>query len=384
MRGPEREIEALMADRLGRPCLFAPSGRVALYIAFRAFMEPGDRLLMSPVTDDVVFFIALASGLRPVMAPVSPRDGNIDLPAVPDELWSTLGGILTTNLYGLPDRVEELRARCERFAITLIEDAAHAIETTVAGRPIGTFGDAAAFSFSKHVGAGCGGVLAFADESRRGELERLREEACTPAARGDRLRRLAAHAAEEAIVAANLVWPARWLRRKLGLVERSAHRMPLRPAALRAATSGAPDLARFHPWARVDFHQYRQPPPRLMVENALRRLRRLDRDRARRIAAVERVRALPIAAPAVRAGDPQPLFRIPLLTDERDALITRAERHIHNIGYIYDPPLDDYAGSEFTQPSPAAEIARSWAARVFPLDPLEADRFLRTVHPGAG
>jgi hypothetical protein len=78
-----------------------PSGRVARYLAFRTWLSPGDRMLMSPLNDDVVFFTALAAGLRSVMAPVS-------------------------------------------------------LATEVESRPIGSFGDAAAFSMSKHV-AGAGG-----------------------------------------------------------------------------------------------------------------------------------------------------------------------------------------------------------------------------------
>jgi dTDP-4-amino-4,6-dideoxygalactose transaminase len=111
-----------------------------------AWLEPGDRILMSAITDDVILFVALAAGLRPGMAPVSPADGDIDPDQVPDETWSTIGGDLTTNLHGLPDRAVELRSRCGNIGIPLIEDGAHAIETTVSGRPVGTFGDVAAFS----------------------------------------------------------------------------------------------------------------------------------------------------------------------------------------------------------------------------------------------
>ena len=79
---PEHDIEAILRDRIGRECLFVPSGRMALYLAFRTWLTPGDRLLMSPVTDDVIFFVALAAGLRPVMAPLARRDGNIQPEAV--------------------------------------------------------------------------------------------------------------------------------------------------------------------------------------------------------------------------------------------------------------------------------------------------------------
>src|SRR5438876_7514811 len=106
-----------MADRLGRPCLFLPSGRLAVYVALRAWLQPGDRILMSPLTDDVIFFTVLAAGLKPVMAPVSAEDGNIEPGLVPEPTWASLAAVLTTNLYGLPDRVQDLQARCGLLGI---------------------------------------------------------------------------------------------------------------------------------------------------------------------------------------------------------------------------------------------------------------------------
>jgi dTDP-4-amino-4,6-dideoxygalactose transaminase len=366
-----------MGDRLGRPCLLLPSGRLALYVAFRTWLEPGQRILMSPVTDDVILFVALAAGLRPVMAPISPADGNIEPDLVTDETWSTLGGVLTTNLYGLPDRVGELRARCDRSGIPLIEDGAHAIETTVAGRPIGTFGDAAAFSLSKHLHAGGGGILAFSDERMRTDLERLRDATTAAGCARERFQHAATYDAETLVVALRLVWPVRWLRRRLRLVERgSEHRMPLRIAELRRAIAAGRGLERFDSWLRFDLHGYRLAPSERLLRRAQRRLRALDDDRARRLEGVRRLRELPAAAAGARLGDPQPLFRVPLLTDDRDQLISRLERRIHNIGYIYEPPLDDYAGPEFVEPSREPQAARSWSRRVLPVDPLEAERFI--------
>ena len=377
-RSPEREIEALMSARLGRPCLFLPSGRLALYLALRTLLSPGDRILMSPVNDDVIFFTVLAAGLRPVIAPVSVKDGNIAPDLVEEQVWTSVAGVLTTNLYGLPDRVVELRSRCDRHGIAMVEDAAHAIETEVNGRFIGTFGDAAAFSLSKRVGAPCGGVLAFEDEGDRAKLERLRDGVTVAGRPRDHLKQAGTHAAERLVIGMNLVWPARWLRRSLGQSERSSFRMPLRAAELRDAIAGGPGLEPFDPWVRVDRHDYHVRPSMVLLEETLRRLRRLDRDRARRIEGVARLSALPIAAPAVRENDPQPLFRVPLLVEDRSAMIARVERHIHGIGYIYDPPLDDYVGPEFAEASRAPDPARWWAGRVFAVDPLEADRFLES------
>jgi hypothetical protein len=379
----ERAVEAVLRERTGRDCLFVPSGRMALYLAFRIWLSPGDRVLMSPLNDDVVFFTALAAGLRPVMAPLSSVDGNIDPAAVPSATWSSLAGVLTTNLYGLPDRLHELRARCDMLDIPLIEDAAHAIATEVEGDPVGTFGDAAAFSMSKHI-AGAGGVLVFTDRTRRPQLERLREQTTTA-------RSLRQHAVESAKPVGRRVLrhmrldrPARRVRHRLGLAERTAYRMPLRPLALRAALDTGPDLDRFDPWVRVDLHDYRMRPRPVLLERTLNHLRTLASDRVRRIEGVHALGALDAAASAV-AARPQPLFRVPLLVEQRDALVGElADRGI-DIGYIYDPPLDDYAGAAFAEPSPAPAVARWWASHVLPIDPLLARPVLdalRTVPTG--
>lgn len=378
-RSPEREIEELMATRLGRPCLFFASGRLALYAALRAWLKPGSRILMSPLTDDVIFFVVLAAGLIPVMAPLSAMDGNIEPDLVQDSVWASLGAVLTTNLYGLPDRVVELRARCDRLGIPLIEDAAHAIQTTVDGRLIGTFGEVAAFSLSKHVGAACGGVLAFSDEADRAGLERLRAAETLANHAVARASRVGAVYARELVVALHLIWPARWLHRSLGMRERTSFRMPLRAAELERAIAEGPDLTRFDSWIRVDRNDYRLRPSPVMLGRALRRLRSLDEDAARRLEALELLRALPTVAPAVRTGEPQPLFRIPLLVEDRAALIAKLERRILSVGYIFDPPLDDYAGPAFAQPSSAPEVAREWASHVFPADPMDAREVLRAA-----
>ena len=50
-----RGIEEFFRQRYGREAIYLPSGRLALYLAFREWLRPSDRILMSPVNDDVVF-----------------------------------------------------------------------------------------------------------------------------------------------------------------------------------------------------------------------------------------------------------------------------------------------------------------------------------------
>jgi hypothetical protein len=376
----EREIEAMLRDRTGRECLFTPSGRVALWLALRSWLRPGDRLLMSPLTCDVVLFTVLAAGLRPVMAPVSPEDGNIDPEALPAATWSRLGGVLTTNLYGLPDRLPALRSRCLGLGIPLIEDAAQALETEISGVPVGAFGDAAAFSLSKHAAAPAGGVLAFADPARRPELERLLAAITAPRSPTRLAADLLRPSLEAGIRRLHVVRPARSLARLLGLHRRAAsNRMPLREAPLRRALAAAPDLAALESWVRWDLPGYRMAVPPELQRRILERLRRLEADRARRKDGVSRLRELPAAAPLLRRTAILPLLAVPLLVPDRDAARAELSRRLVATRYVFDPPLDDYAGSGLVEPSPDPLAARWWAAHVLPVDPLHAVRALSAL-----
>ncbi|MEU4653167.1 DegT/DnrJ/EryC1/StrS family aminotransferase [Streptomyces sp. NPDC023723] len=406
-----------MRDRLGRECVYVPSCRFGLYAALRHWCPPGGRVLMSPVNDDVIFFVVLAAGLRPVQAPLKPWDGSIDIDAVPAATWGGLSAVLTTNLYGNPDPAPELRRRCDALGIVLFEDAAHAIGSEVGGRPVGTWGDASVFSLSKHVGAHAGGILSVADPGVRDVLEKACEELLAPRRATAELAYAIRPYAEAAVRALRLRRAAWATLRLLGMAERAEIRMPLRPGALARAVAGAPDLDAHDPWVRVDMHDYRLRSGRFRLARVGRKLARLDDVLADCRAGTELLlatrwaagagyggRRLPSAgseagggadgavgtdtvvgaaevvgrglgAGEVRAGDDvpvQPLFRVPLLVADRDAAMAALARRGVVVGYLYDPPLDDYAGAEFTDPSPAPEAARWFARHALPVDPLRA------------
>jgi hypothetical protein len=121
------------------------------------------------------------------------------------------------------------------------------------------------------------------------------------------------------------------------------------------------------------------PQPTGALNKTLAGLRALERDRARRIEGVLRLRALDSVAPAAREGSPLPLLRVPLLIEERDAVAVELRRRRINVYFVYAPPLDEYSGPEFSEPSPVPEAARWWAAHVLPVDPHDAGRILDLV-----
>ncbi|MEG8280051.1 DegT/DnrJ/EryC1/StrS family aminotransferase [Streptomyces sp. AHA2] len=371
-RGSRLErLEATMRTRLGRECVYVPSCRFGLYVALRHWCPPGGRVLMSPVNDDVIFFVVLAAGLRPVQAPLNPFDATIDVDAVPEEVWGSLSAVLTTNLYGNPDPAPRLRHRCDALGIPLFEDGAHAIGSRIGDRPVGAWGEASAFSLSKHVGAKAGGMLSLADAGLREALEKTCAGLLAPGRPISELVFAVRPYAEAAVRGLRLRRAAWAAARLLGLADREEIRMPLRPEELARAARHAPGLDAHDPWVRVDMHDYRLESGPLRLGRIERKLGRLDEVLDACRAGTELLLATPWARPRDAYGT-QPLFRVPLFVADRDAAIAALAQRGVVVGYLYDPPLDDYAGAEFTDPSPAPEAARWFARHALPVDPLRA------------
>jgi len=372
-----RAIEDFFLRRYGRHALYLPSGRVALYLAFREWLRPGDRLLMSPVNDDVVFFTVLAAGLVPVLGPLDPSTGNIDPDAIDDATWAGLHAVVTTNLYGIPDRMDRLEERCRRHDLVLVEDAAHALDSRFDGRRIGQFGTAAAYSLSKHIGE-VGGVLTFPDARRRDSLLlRARElrHGPLPIALAHRARSLLS------TVGAS-TRPRQWLAGLRDRLfprpsERSGHRMPYDTAVVRQAQQEGGGLDRFDRWVRVDNHMYRTWPLRASLRTALQRLQAFEDNRRRRLAGARRLFELGLTPPGFTLPPPPDtaLFRVPLFVQERENVRAHCAERGLAIDYIYDPPLDRYA-PELTERLASPFSAAAWSRDVLPVDPLLADRFV--------
>ncbi len=190
------------------------------------------------------------------------------------------------------------------------------------------------------------------------------------------LAHLARPYAEAAVRGLRLTGAARAALRALGLEEREEIRMPLRPDTLERALPAAPALEPFHPWVRVDMHAYRLRPGTAKLRRTGRRLARLDGVLAAHRAGTARLLAGEYGSGAGADAEAQPLFRVPLLVEDRDAAVAALARRRITTGYVYDPPLDAYAGEAFTDPSPTPEPAAWFARHALPVDPRRADEVL--------
>jgi len=385
-RAVER-IEGFFANRYQREALYLPSGRLALYLAFREWLRPGDRLLLSPVDDDVVFFTVLAAGLIPVLGPLDPETGNLDPDRIDEATWKSLRGVLTTNLYGIPDRMDRLTELCARHGLLLIEDACQALDSRWDGRRIGSISPLAAFSLTKHLD-GVGGILVFSD-ARRGSLlrEAARTETLSP-----KLPEIARRALRSATRATGSYALLRGLRRFLvpPVGERPGHRMVYRSEeVLRVQAAGA-GLDRFDPWVRVDNAHYRTVPSPADVARTLRLLEGFEENRRCRLEGTEKLLRLGLTPSDIAIPDDTALFKVPLFVRDRERVLHQFARRGVELDYIYDPPLDLYASEELAERLPSPGGAIRWSRDVLPVNPLQADRFLdllrgmpRLEHPVA-
>ena len=370
-------IEQFFAGRYGREALYLPSGRLALYLAFREWLRPGDRLLLSPVDDDVVFFTVLAAGLVPVIGPLDPKTGNLDPDGVDEATWKTLRGVMTTNLYGIPDRMDRLVELCRRHDLLLVEDACQALDTRWEDRRIGEFSAVAAFSLTKHL-SGIGGVLTFTESSRRPSLmQAARAEIGRPTLweRGSRaLRRGVRTAAGATHTHAFL----RSFRRSLlpRREERPGHRMIYQEQEVQRQREAGAGLDRFDPWVRVDNAAYRTEPAEADVRRTLIELEAFERSRRRRLEGMQKLLELGLTPAEIPLPRDRALFKVPLFVRDRERVLHGFARRGLELDYIYDPPLDLYATEELTVRIPSRAEALRWSRDVLPVSPLQADRFL--------
>ncbi|MFI6296404.1 DegT/DnrJ/EryC1/StrS family aminotransferase [Nonomuraea sp. NPDC050790] len=359
-----------LVQRTGLHGVYLPSARLGLYLAFRALVARGTRVLMSPVNCETVLFAAVAAGLRPVMAPVSPDDATIDVERVD---WSGIGAVVATHMYGLPGSIDRLAAECAARGVVLVEDCAHAYQTRLGERHVGTFGAAAAFSLSKHARAGSGGVLLLREAEAAKHVAATRDELLLAPSTAAELRTVAAPMLRDAVYALRLSTPAWRLARALGI---EATYVSDDSRARDLAAVGDQDLPAFDRWMSVGSGGYRNAHGPVQRRFAAARQCTAERERARRVAGVRMLAGLPVAAPAVPALADQPLFRVPLLVEERDAAIRALERRGVITTALYTPPLDEDFGAPLTEPGPTPEVATWWTRHVLPVDPLQAARAL--------
>src|SRR5207247_2016485 len=116
-------------------------------------------------------------GAKPVFADIEPAGMMLDPGRVEAAITPRTRAIVPVHLYGQAADLDPLLEIARRRGLKLIEDCAQAHGALYRGRAVGTFGDAAAFSFypTKNLGAyGDGGAVVTSDAGLAERVRRLR------------------------------------------------------------------------------------------------------------------------------------------------------------------------------------------------------------------
>jgi dTDP-4-amino-4,6-dideoxygalactose transaminase len=146
--------------------------------ALLANIQPGDEVIVPSYT-----FVSTANAFVLRGAHIVFADSRADHPGIDEDSIESLitpktKAIVVVHYAGVACDMDKVNAIAERHNVLVIEDAAQAIDSFYKGRPLGTLGHMAAFSFheTKNIQCGEGGLLAINDEQYVERAEIIREK----------------------------------------------------------------------------------------------------------------------------------------------------------------------------------------------------------------
>jgi dTDP-4-amino-4,6-dideoxygalactose transaminase len=142
------DLRFQIMERLGvREAVLCGSGSLALEIALRSCeVKRGDEVVVPTFCCTAVVPPIVAVGATPVLADVG-GELNLTIETVGAVLTQKTKAIIVPHLFGNPADISAIIELTRDKHVRVIDDAAQALGATLAGRPVGTFGDAGILSF---------------------------------------------------------------------------------------------------------------------------------------------------------------------------------------------------------------------------------------------
>ncbi len=159
------EVERLTCEKVG--CRYAVAlscGTAALHMAVKlAGIKSGDKVFCSDMTFGATVNPIVYEGGIPIFIDIEYDTWNMDPVALEKafELYPEVKVVIVAHLYGVPGKIDAIKAICEKHDAVIIEDAAESFGATYRGRQTGTFGQYNCISFNgnKIITGSSGGML---------------------------------------------------------------------------------------------------------------------------------------------------------------------------------------------------------------------------------
>ncbi|MDN4066467.1 UDP-4-amino-4,6-dideoxy-N-acetyl-beta-L-altrosamine transaminase [Paenibacillus vini] len=183
-QGPAIEaFETKVASYVGANYAVAfTNGTAALHAAcFAAGIGKGDQVITSPITFLASSNCVLYQGGTPVFADIDMETYNIDPTQIELKITDKTKAIIAVDFTGQPVEVDRISMLARDHGLVLIQDAAHSLGASYAGRKIGSWADMTMFSFHpvKHVTTGEGGMIVTDNEDYYRKLLLFRNHGMT-------------------------------------------------------------------------------------------------------------------------------------------------------------------------------------------------------------
>ena len=158
------EFEERFREYIGsKHALAVSSCTAAMHLALEAAgLQKGDEVIIPAFTFTATGEVVCYFGAKPVLVDIDDETCCMDASKIEEILTPRTKAIIPVHYGGHPCDMERIQEIARRHNLYIIEDAAHALPAWLSGRKIGTFGDAACFSFyaTKTLTTGEGGMVA--------------------------------------------------------------------------------------------------------------------------------------------------------------------------------------------------------------------------------
>ena len=162
------DFERRFATYLGRRHAIAvANGSLALDLALHALgIGPGDEVIVTPRSFVASAACVALAGARPIFADIDRDSQTLTADTIAATVTERTRAVIVVHLAGWPCEMEPIMRLAGRHGFAVIEDCAQAHGAEIAGRPVGSFGDAAVFSFcqDKIISTGGEGGLVAMDD----------------------------------------------------------------------------------------------------------------------------------------------------------------------------------------------------------------------------
>lgn len=171
-----KKCQTFFEERYGfKKALMATSCTDALEMAaILCDVKPGDEVIVPSYTFVSSALAFVRQGAHIVFVDSCPDNPNIDPDKIESLITDKTKVIVPVHYAGVACDMDKIMYIAEKYHLLVVEDAAQAIDSYYKGRPLGSIGHLAAFSFheTKNIISGEGGLLAINDRRfvRRAEI----------------------------------------------------------------------------------------------------------------------------------------------------------------------------------------------------------------------